>query len=721
MAQARPSRIWAVGLGVLLLSLLVGSSALLASRGSADPAAQVGRATVTRPISIRESGYRLLLTAPTAELTVENRTGRTLTQFPLLAVAGRANLPRGVLLSGRRTGTGLVVTAETSRHQLLVQATLTTAASYFTVSFETALGPDPGLGPRFFTDGATGLGTGAILQAVSPDPQGGTLGGPPITRVGRRNSISPPPFDLLLRTASGWLGVGLVQVPDATQLSLSPNDAVTLNYPLATLASITDTGAGGRVGWSGGSPLLRFPTFVVTFASGPWTGLTAYHSALQRMGFAPQAVPPGHWPEWWMRPLVDTWGDQVEGGAWRTSPLFTTAWVRNYVTAWESKYGQRQITLVIDSQWQARIGEAVPSARFGGVAGLRRLIASFHAQGIHVLLWWPLWSLGSKCVGLSGRAGRMCATPPDQRTDAGIGMIDPTAPSFGPQLLSEMRLILGHGPGQLGADGLKIDWGQLTPDPLKVQLARPQLGVGAAALLRYLQMIYTDAQRVQKGALVESSAVAPQFGGTLSMLRLYDAKGEASWQIRARIISAVDPGTLIDGDQWPVRASQAVAHAVTSTVYGTPASYFLDSWYDKVPITQAEARVLGAIMRLAPLKGEGAARALPNGGWQYWVGNQLRAETLAGNTALAVYSASSCGRARTATVVSAVRQWVSVPELKTSRRALVAAGVPLVVQFARDTCAPALPGFTTAGQRVRGGLATPTAGDRGSVRSGLRP
>lgn len=675
---------------------MAGSWIAPATRSTASQS-QVGRpAGRSKPSPsltvIREPHYQLVWTPGagklSGDLSVETLAGRVFTRFPLVALAGRTAVPGGVVLVVKRTATGLVATATTTTGKLISRATLTAGPTFFTVSFEASLGPATKLAPRFFDDGDKGLDWSKVQRRLSPDPRAGLLSTTPSTRVGQGTSFSPPPFDLQLQTKPGWLGLGLVQVPDATALYTSSDGSVEVNYPLATLAAFKDHGAGGLVGMTGGVPLLKFPSFVFSFANGPWTGLTAYHSALQKLGFAPQAAPPGHWPSWWSWPLVDTWGQQVVDGAQRTSALYTTAWVHNYVNGWKARYGQSKITVVIDAQWQARIGQAQPSSRFGGVAGLRRLISAFHSQGIHVLLWWPLWILGSKCPGLTGRAAVGCTTKPNQTTLNRRRLIDPTASSFRPTVLAAMRLMLGRGPGQLGADGLKIDWGQLTPNPNLVHFARPQLGLGAAALLRYLQTIYADSQQVHSGALIESSAVAPQYGGTLDMLRLYDANGEASWQIRAQIISAVDPGTLIDGDDWPVQSDQALAHAVSSSVYGTPASYFLSRWYDGEAITRSQARILGTIMHLAALKGEGNAGALPDGNWGYWVAGQLRARTLGEDNAVALYSSGSCGQPGTVTLVSSVDQWVTVPDLKTSKRVRATAGVPLRLRTPPLACKP---------------------------------
>jgi hypothetical protein len=148
----------------------------------------------------------------------------------------------------------------------------------------------------------------------------------------------------------------------------------------------------------------------------------------------------------------------------------------------------------------------------------------------------------------------------------------------------------------------------------------------------------------------------------------------------------VDPGTLIDGDDWPVKSDQAVAHAVSSTVYVTPASYFLSRWYDGELITHSAARVLGEIMHLAALKGEGTAKALTDGNWGYSVGGRLRALTLGEDNAVAVYSGQGCGHSAKVTVVSAVDQRLTVPGLKDGKRIEAVAGVPLRLRMPSVAC-----------------------------------
>lgn len=677
--------------GIGLLALVAVAQAGLAPLGQTPgvtlvPSVESFGGNAALPVFVG-SRYRLAVSAVDGEATVMTRAGRVLTRFPLVMLAGRSSIAGGVRVQVQRSAGALTATARTATGKLVSEATVSLAANFFTISFRAVLGPAAGSAPAFFDDGEAGLDWTGILQRLSPDPRGTVLSAQPSVRVGQGTAFSPPPFDLELGARAGWMGLGLVQVPDATHLYVNADGSVGVNYPLRLLATIRDRGAGGLVGHSGGRPLLAFPAFVFTFSSGPWNGLTAYHDALQSLGQAPQASPPGTWPAWWSYPIVDTWGQQMVAGAARTSSLYTSAWVRRFVSAWRARFGQRRITVVLDSQWQARIGEAQPSSRFGGVAGLRRLVSEFHQEGMKVVLWWPLWILGADCPGLTGKAALGCATNPNHAAAGVRRRIDPTAPGFAATTLAQMRLLLGHGPGEIGADGLKIDWGQLTPDPNVVRLSRPQLGVGAAALLLYLTTIHTDANQVAPGSLIESSAVAPQFGATTNMIRLYDAWGEATWQLRARIVSAVDPGTLIDGDDWAIQSDQAVAHAVSSTVYGTPAFYFLNHFTDGEPISPSLARTLGTIMSLARSKGQGRAGAFPDGNWGYWVNGRLTARTLGEDNAVAVYGPARCGIAPDVTVVSAVTQRIPVPGVLSPARVRLAAGVPAHLKASATPCA----------------------------------
>jgi hypothetical protein len=160
--------------------------------------------------------------------------------------------------------------------------------------------------------------------------------------------------------------------------------------------------------------------------------------------------------------------------------------------------------------------------------------------------------------------------------------------------------------------------------------------------------------------MVDASAAAPQFAAVADTVRLYDAWSPVEWDRRAAIVAAVDPDMLIDGDGWQVDAASIVPHTVSSTVYGTPAVYFSSTWMGHHPIPPALSSQLGAVVGLSAAKGQGHAVALPDGEWQYQVGNAVTARTFAGERAVVVRPAQ-CTPTWQATVASTVPGRLLVP------------------------------------------------------------
>lgn len=608
---------------------------------------------------VRERGYRLQLQAGSDRLELLAPRGTPLRTLALAALVGRADLPEGTVFTATTTGAQLTLTASAPGGTPLEVAIVRAWPRFFTVRFLARVGPTPRLPARFFAPEDPGRPAPRVVgifapsgrSSASPQTASILLG---IHRPAISAPFAPPPFDLELPSRGRWVGLGLVQVPDATEMALQPDGSLTVNYPLGLLTRLHDLGAGGRVappssaGGAGSGPWLRFPAFVVTTAPGPLAGLAAYHAALVRLGAAPVAAPPGTRPGWWTWPMADTWGQQRATGAAWGSPRFTAAWVRRFAGAWRRQLGLRHFTVVIDSRWQAAFDSPRPSRRFGGVAGMRRLIAQLHAEGLRVLLWWPLWSRGPGTV------------RPRLR-------VDPTSPGFPAAIARAMRLLVGTGPGSLGADGVKLDWGYHVPQQPGAY-ARPQLGVGAAALLRYMTLLSRSVWAADPGALVDASAVAPQFGGTEDAIRLYDAGSNQTWNRRALIVSQVDPGILIDGDGWRLPPAQAAVHIVTSSVYGIPTLYFSTRWAGGSPLRLSLARSLGAVMRLAQLRGQGRAVALSGGGFGYVVHHRLTARTLAGGRALEVIHYGTCPGGWRADVVSLAPGWLRLPVPRGSGR-----------------------------------------------------
>lgn len=592
-------------------------------------------------IQLARAGYRLEANPLSTLVTVESPRGALYTRFPLLMLNGTATLPPGSHRSLALTGGSLVATLEDAQGRVLERTILTPWQVSFSVRFTSVVAPAANLWPTFFCDGRMGLEVDNPADAFFPSGAGHRAQGAPAISVIGRRPFAPPPFDVQIRGAAGWIGLGLVQVPDATTMRLAPGGGIAIDYPLETLANIPDSGAGGLVG-----TMVSFPTFVATFGTDPFTGLGAYEAALVASGAAPAANPDAR-PSWWQQPIVDTWGEQIAQGAGRGSPRFTAAWVRRFASDWRRRFGVGRFTLVIDSRWQQGVGSPRPDpARFGDWQGMRRLIDDLHRQNIRVLLWWPLWVRYPYQVP-PGRQALNRLSP--------AYFVDPTAPSFESETAAAMSRLLGTGPGELGADGLKLDWGY----DLLTKVRNPRLGWGAAALLRYLAILHADAHRLRPDALIESSAVAPQFMPATDTIRLYDGWSEAQWAARAAIVSRVDPGVLIDGDGWRAGPLDIARHTIASTVYGVPAIYFADHWATGTALPAPLAATLGHVVALSQLKGAGAASMLPNGDWRYTRGGRMTAESFDANQALAVWAYSGClARAK---VVSSVEGAVRVP------------------------------------------------------------
>lgn len=656
----------------------------------------------TAPLALREPGYRLGLDRASGQLSV-SAPGVSYS-FPMVALVGRSQLPKGAHFVATTAGAELDLYTFAPGGMVLERAQLLPRANFFTLTFWAALGPDRFAGATFLSNGKAGLPTSFLSHAFSPDPFSPSLQPTPTTFLGVHHPFhtapfAPPPFDLEFRSRSGWTGIGLVQVPDATALTLTKGGGIAVNYPVSTLATIRDRGNGGRVqppatvpqGSTSGT-WLGFPSLVVTFGRTAAANLLSYHYALSGMGEAPVAASAALRPSWWAWPMVDTWGQQLVSHAARTSPAYTAQWVADFVNTWKRRFGVDHFTVIIDAQWQARLGYATPSARFGGVAGMRELIRQLHSQGLKVILWWPLW----KQVSPTGKRS----------------LVDPTAASFRSQISSQMSELLGSGPGDLAANGLKLDWGFLVPPPTAEHVSRPQLGLGAALLLRYMTLLSQAAWKTNPGALIDASAVAPQFGGTEDTLRLYDAAQASTWSYRASIVSAVDPTSLIDGDGWRLDRSQAVAHIVQSAVFGIPAMYYATRWAGGTAISPALARSLGSVLSLGQARGDrGLARLLADGQWTYQVGGRLTAATLDHSRALAVFRYGPRGILSQATVVSALTSSLEISPIGDAVPAYIEGSRGARIHFLRRL--GALRFTAQAGQRyvIHFVPARPRAGD----------
>ncbi|HVA22582.1 MAG TPA: hypothetical protein VNN74_10890 [Candidatus Micrarchaeia archaeon] len=655
--------------GLALGGLMVGQGAAApwpapALAPPAPPPARVTAAThppawtavavgAARGLRLIEPAYTLTLAQGSADLAVQTPAHPGRFTLPIAALVGRGALPAATRFAATADGAELTLATVAGPLGLIATTIVTGSPTFFTVKVLALAGPDPG--SAVFFDGGTPQTTMTpVTGGFTPDPSVAPLGRAPTVTVGdtgTRHSepFAPPPLMVGLDTPVGWVGLGLAGVPNASVISYRPGGGLTVNYPLVQLAGFPDRGAGGRVG-SPASPAapaargtwLGFPRFVVTVGATAAAALTAYDAALTGLGLARVAFPPGSRPSWWSWPIADTWGQQFLTEGLITRRPLSAAWVRTMVQEWQRRFGLRHFTVVIDHGWASELGSTLPSASFGGLAGMRRLIDQLHAQGLRVVLWWPLW------------LAQASPTAPRE-------LIDPSAPGFAAATTRAMRVMLGSGPGELDADGLKYDWGYLVPQPTASHFADPADGLGAAALLHYLRLLAQAAWAARPLALIDGGAAAPQFGGLEGMIRLYDALSAQSWSARADIAAEADPDVAIDGDGFLMAASQAAAHVVSSSVYGTPSLYYATRWAAGQAITPTEASALGLVMTVSDQRGQGRPVPQPGGGWTYLVHGWVVARTLDDDQALILYRLAACGRAVAATLVTTAAGSVVVP------------------------------------------------------------
>ena len=547
------------------------------------------------------AAYRMTVAA-NGTATLESAGGQSYTTFPLAAAPTGAQVTGSPRISASH---GALSVAWGSAGAPQASASVQADSSMVVIGFAIAPHWPSGTaasGVDFFSNGATGLNLGGRRSGFTP--QSGPQISPsqeymdypfvstsaPAPNGTRYYAFAPPPLDITLQFAAGWLGVGVVQVPDATIMQLAHSGAVVMDYPWQAMSKFADSGAGGMAGG-----MVSFPQFVLTFAPGAYRDMAAYGQALTALGMVHKApLQDQKLPSWWYGPLVCTYGQEEVDGITNFAPGrngYTAAWVKQFAQQWAQRFGDKQFTLIIDATWQAnpgtqrRVGTAQPGPLFGGYSGMRALINALHAQGIHVLLWWQAWA----------------SVPGTQAAQMGVwhnGAIDPTSPQFPAYVREVTQRLLGSGPGDLNADGLKIDFNYLAPDAATYPWDNPALGMGTAASYRYFSTFYKDAHAVKPDALITISIATPQFAGVMDAVRLNDASNEAQWQARARVVAAAMPEVLIDSDGGNIQASTALTHFLTAAVYGIPDDYFLTRWINGA-MSAAQATLIGQIMQLA--------------------------------------------------------------------------------------------------------------------------
>ena len=311
------------------------------------------------------------------------------------------------------------------------------------------------------------------------------------------------------------------------------------------------------------------PLVITPGVADPYAAVGRHGEILRAGGLAPRPARASR-PEWWTRPIFCGWGEQCRqaklAGAHPTSMSR-----RDRYDEWLGilrAHGVVPGTIVIDDKWQSTYGRNEPDPERW--PDLRGWIADRHADGQRVLLWFKAWDPE--------------ALPVDACVTDALGQpvaADPTSPSYQAILRASLQSMLGR--DGLAADGLKVDFTAQTPSGPGLHRYGSEWGI--ALLHRLLELVYRFAKEANPEALVVTHTASPLFADVTDMIRLNDllrlddpdpfAPAVPQMRHRARVAAAVEPGLLIDTDDWcmPSKAEWRSYLSVKPEL-GVPALYY---------------------------------------------------------------------------------------------------------------------------------------------------
>jgi hypothetical protein len=376
---------------------------------------------------------------------------------------------------------------------------------------------------------------------------------------------------------AGWLGAGLLARPgqygfQTMALNLKRQHALaTHDNIIGTQAITLDYAGREKVEGTWTSPKLVFSA-----GREPGDCLQAYCRSVYREGYAPRRAP--RRVSWWREPIFCTWHEQgalarlqAPPNAGQTAlaavaPAFDQLTETN-LRRWLGIFEQHEIrfgTLILDARWQKDDGsnEADP-AKFPNFRGL---MDELHERGYRVLLWLTAWETKN--------------IPQDWCVHRGEQpvMADPTHPAYREYVRQMLQRLLGQGPGDYNADGLKIDGTSVLPGGKGLRSHGDLYGF--ELLHSYLQLLYDTAHAAKADALVSIFGANPYLADCCDMVRLgdlYTFRGDPvqTMRWRAEVFKAGLPHALVDTDgTWYFSVREDAAELLAEQVaLGIPCLY----------------------------------------------------------------------------------------------------------------------------------------------------
>jgi hypothetical protein len=342
--------------------------------------------------------------------------------------------------------------------------------------------------------------------------------------------FTPPPFCLSFEGEHGWLGLGVEAAPGDNRFTQYAYHGQRGGFYLSLSYEGHTTVKGS----------YRLPAIGFDFASDEYQTLAAHIQSLSSAGMAP-AARKSIQPAWWREPIFCGWGQQcyqakVEKGV---ASAYSKQDLYDGLLLELSKRRIEPGTVVLDDKWQISYGTNQVDGRKW--PDLRGFITRQHGNGKKVLLWLKAWDP-------EGVPVEECIT-----NAAGVPLaVDPTHPAYQHRLRESIhRMLSAEG---YDADGFKIDFTARLPSGPGLCIYGDAWGLELMKL--YLGIIYIEAKRAKRDALIMTQTPHPYLADVSDMIRLNDINMgkdvNRAMQLRARIAEIACPEAVIDTDNWPM-------------------------------------------------------------------------------------------------------------------------------------------------------------------------
>lgn len=459
--------------------------------------------------------------------------------------------------------------------------------------------------------------------------------------------FSPPMLQMSIGSPSGWVSLGLLDIPDTKICKLDDD-----------FSFLIESCGGNKVIKKGEDYCM--PRVLISFPKDEWSAIDDFRKKLEAFGLYEPKLPDfSDIPSWWKNPFVCTYGDQLIER--RVGQKIDEEWVKDFVDVAERDWGHEQVNLIIDDSWQLS-HSMEPIADKERFPDLRRLIDDLHERGHHVILWiTPLFDKTTN--GFVTRAKKMGVLseyeykPPVFGTyfDSfpGCYAIDYTSDNAREFVKAFVSDMFGSGEGQFNADGVKLDFLGTLRDPAQTKAyAHPERGIGLTELKLFYEMFYQEARKIKPDVLIDSSVGDPRFEHLISFNRLHDTHcGYIEKEMRARISSLGCPKLPIDSDGALMFNSWLKNHYISAAIYSVPSNYYLkvyhdfyasrgpekefgDLWDDIEPVelTKKEKLQFGNLFSMVKHRPNGRAIMRDFGSWELWDEGKVNAVSQKGET-----------------------------------------------------------------------------------------